>query len=65
MSLFNLDNLLGNSTRLPLFKRGTKGDFYAPATLKSPLPPLLQKGGGTRTYSALSFPRKREPSLSK
>ena len=38
------DNPLGNLTGLPLCKRGIEGDFCVPATLKSPLAPLLQRG---------------------
>lgn len=38
------DNPLGNLTGFPLCKRGIEGDFCVPATLKSPLAPLLQRG---------------------
>jgi len=48
--ILNPDNPLENLTGLPLFKRGracegAEGDFCVLATLKSPLAPLLQRGG--------------------
>ena len=47
--VINPNNPLGNLTSLPLCKRGracegAEGDFCVPATLKSPLAPLLQRG---------------------
>lgn len=38
------DSSLKNSTCFPLYQSGIEGDFCFPMTLKSPLPPLLQRG---------------------
>ena len=41
----NPNNPFGNAARFPLCKRGTEGDFGTRTKFKSPLPPLLQRGG--------------------
>jgi hypothetical protein len=42
---FNKNNPIGNAVHFPLCKRGIEGDFCTRMKFKSPLTPLLQRGG--------------------